>query len=50
MPKQYYGGMFVNAIPQARDNQPGYLVTYVDYGNKEVWVPADFFERFFKAL
>lgn len=50
MSKQYYGGMFVNAKPQAKDNQPGYLVTYIDFGNKETWVPAEFFERFFKVV
>lgn len=47
--QMYYGGMFVTATPQARNNEPGYLVTYIDFGNKETWVPAGFFERFFKA-
>jgi hypothetical protein len=46
----YYGGMFVTAKPQAKDNVPGFLVTYVDFGDKETWVPAEFFNRFFKAL
>jgi hypothetical protein len=48
--QMYYGGMFVTAKPQARENVAGYLVTYIDFGSKETWVPADFFNRFFKAV
>lgn len=49
MQQSYYGGMFVSAYPEARNNVPGFQVTYVDFGNKQVWLPADFFNRFFKA-
>lgn len=60
--RQYYGGYFVNARPMTKgefaargrsplnDNTPGYLVEIPDFNNHSSWVPADFFERFFKVL
>lgn len=60
--KQYYGGFFVDAEPMTlaeysaakgvslEDNTPGYRCVQPSYKNQVSWVPADYFERFFKAL
>jgi hypothetical protein len=48
--KTFYGGYFCQATPEARNNIPGYKVVIPSYNNHESWVPADFFDLFFKEL
>ncbi|MDN8037429.1 hypothetical protein [Burkholderia vietnamiensis] len=62
MKKQYYGGYFVNAQPMTRgeyastlgksldDNTPGYLAEIPSFNNHSSWVPANFFDKFFKVI